>query len=386
MAFTLTPESTFLLGVAVFWAILYGLAYVLHLDKHGLEVKPAYFMYRSKALNSFLDRLAKRWRTFWLVLSNIGLAFSIGLMVFSIYFLANNLLRFIFPIGPVTPVLPAVPVLFIRLYWMPYFFLAVGIIFFTHELTHGIISKVEEIPLLSTGIYAVLVFFGAFVEPDEKEFEKSPLLAKLRMLATSSSVNLLTGLLVILLMGGLFAPPSGVLIHEVTPNGPLVKAYPSIQQWDVIQALNGTPIRTYSEFAEYMEPVNPNVTLIVTILNSDTLRNITIITGSNEKGKGTVGIMYSWASYQPSRIGLGQYININLFWSLFWIYLLGVSVAIFNMLPAFPFDGEKVLYYSLASKVKKRKRELRLALNIFGWGLFVLNGILSFLIFGFIRF
>jgi hypothetical protein len=52
------------------------------------------------------------------------------------------------------------------------------------------------------------------------------------------------------------------------------------------------------------------------------------------------------------------------------------------MLPAFPFDGEKVLYYPLANLMKKHTRELRYALNIIVWGLFVLNVALSFWRFG----
>jgi membrane-associated protease RseP (regulator of RpoE activity) len=71
------------------------------------------------------------------------------------------------------------------------------------------------------------------------------------------------------------------------------------------------------------------------------------------------------AGYLPNRFGLDQYTGVHLYWTLFWICLLGINVAIVNMLPAFPFNGEKMLYYPLASLVKKRKNEIRWALNIF---------------------
>jgi len=387
MAFTLTPELTFLLGVAIFWVILYVLAYVFHLDKHGLDVKPGYFMYRSKALNSFLDRLANKRRTLWTVFSNIGIAFSVGLMGFSIYFFANNLLRFVFPrIGPVSPILPAVPVLFIRLYWMPYFAFAVAVIFLSHELAHGLIARLEGIPVLSTGVAAFLLFFGAFVEPDEKEFEKASLLSRLRMLAAGSSINLVTGLLITLLLTGLFIPsPAGILIQEVVPNGPVDGA--GLRQWDVIKAINGTRLYVNTDYSNYMSNVTPGTTIILTVLhdNKEVAKEVATKPDPSNNSRAIIGYFPSFVPYRQNVLGLDQYSGINLFWTLFWLYLFAVNVAIVNMFPAFPFDGEKVLYYPSASLVKKRKRELRWTLNILAWGVLALNFALSFLLFGFFR-
>jgi len=387
MDFTLTPELAFLFGVAVFWVVLYVLHYIFHLDKHGLDVKPAFFMYKSKALNSFIDRTANKWRNLWLVLSNISLAFSIGLMVLGIiYFLLNNLIRLIFqPVTQPIPLTFLIPVLTIRLYWLPYFFLAVAIVFLSHELAHGIIARLGGIPILSSGILVFLLFPGAFVEHDEKEFEKASLLARLRMLAAGSSTNLVTVLLVVLLITGLFAPSStGVLIQEVAPNGPAGKA--GIQQWDVIKAINGTPIFGVQNYSDYMSKVKPNTTLIVTVLHANQEKNLSIITEEDPSNSSQAVLgPFQALDYHQNTLGLDQYSGIHLFWSLYWIHLLAFSVAVFNMVPFFPFDGERVLYYPLTSLVKKRKRELRWALNICVWGLFILNMALNFLRYGFLR-
>jgi membrane-associated protease RseP (regulator of RpoE activity) len=376
MALTLSPELTFLIGVAVFWVVLYVLAYVFHLEKRGLEVKPAYFMYKSKALNSFIDGLANKGRKLWTVLSNIGVALSIGLMVFSIYYLFSNLLRLVFQPRLAVPVVPAIPVLTISLYWLPYFFLAVGVVILTHELAHGIIARLQNIPVLSTGILAFLVFFGAFVEPDEKEFEKASLTTRLKMLAAGSSTNLVTGLLMFLLLLGLFAPPTGVLVQEVLPNSPFAKA--GFGQWDVIYAVNGQRVIVPANLTNVMRNVKPNTTLLLTVLHNNELINksVTTMASPSNSSQGIIGVLVG-GSYSPSVFRLTQYANIDLFFALYWIFLLSISVAVFNMFPAFPFDGERMLYYPLASLVKKRKQELRQTLNILSWGLFAVNVILS---------
>lgn len=375
MAFSLTPELTFLIGLVIFWAALYLLAKVFHLDKRGLDVRPAYFMYRSMALNSTLDKLAKKKPFLWTVLSNIGVAFSFGLMAFSLYFLISNLLRFA-QIGEVSYVAPVVPGLTLSLYWLPYFFFAVVVVILPHELAHGIVSRLENIPVLSTGIMAVLVFFGAFVEPDEKEFEKASLLARLRMLASGSATNLVTAFLFLILLTSLFAPSNGILIQETVPGGPLDQA--GIGRWDVIQAVNGASIVTYANFSAYMKGVSPGEKLNVTVLNNNEVKYVDITTVAAPENQSRAIIGFSrWTDYRPNKLGLNQYMGVNLYWTVFWTWAIAFSVAVFNMLPLYPFDGERVLYYPLERLVKKRKRELRFALSGFTLGLFALNIILS---------
>ena len=377
MAFTLTPELSFLIGLVVFWVILYILAYVFHLDKYGLDVKPAFLMYKSKALNTSIDKLAKKKPVLWTTLSNIGVAFSVGLMAFSLYFLINNLLRFS-QVGEIGYVAPVIPGLTLSLVWLPFFLVAVVVIVLPHELAHGIMARVENISVLSTGILAVLVFFGAFVEPDEKEFEKASLTARLRMLSAGSATNLVTALLALILLSGLFAAPAGLLIQETVPNGPLENA--GLGRWDVIQAINGTPITTYADFSIYMRSVKAGQNLSLTVLHNNRVEQITITTASapENKSRAIIGLNTGLgASYQPNRLGLDQYAGVNLYWTIFWIYAFAFSLAVFNMLPLYPFDGERVLYYPLERFVKKRKRELRISLSAFTLALFALNIIIS---------
>lgn len=380
------PELWFLLILAIFWIVIYLAGYLFHLDKHGLEVKPAYFMYKSEKLAGFLDKASKKRQFFWKTFSNIGIAFALGLMVFSLYFFASNLLKFIYPVevGGAVPIIPILPVLTVRLYWLPYFFVAIAIAVLAHEFAHGIIARLEKIPVKSAGILMALVFFGGFVEPDEKGFKKVRTLSKLRMLAVGSSTNLITGFLALLLIMSLYAPASGILIYETTANGPIEKE--GLQQWDRIYGIstgmNETIISTAYDLQEFM--IQNNVTPGDVVTLKTNRGDIEITTENGSRGQPIVGLAY-YADYYPSRIPLEYYTSIHLNLTLFWLHLISVSVAVFNMLPLYPFDGERFLYYSLKKIVRKRHREARVLFNVICFGLIAINIALSFIIFGFIR-
>jgi membrane-associated protease RseP (regulator of RpoE activity) len=375
-----TPEFAFLFWLVIFWAALYVLAHVFHLDKRGLEVNFAYLMYKSPSLNSFIDKVAKKKPIVWTVLSYIGLAVGLGLMAYALYFFINNLLLVFTQAGEAAQVAPLIPGLTLSLYWLPYIVFAAVVIVLPHELAHGIIARLEKIPVLSTGIFVLLVFFGAFVEPDEKEFEKARLLARLRVLSAGSSTNLVTALLTMMLLSGLFAPVAGILIHETVPDGPANTV--GLGRWDVIQAINGTSI-TLDNFSGLMSSVKPGENLTLTVLRNNQVQNVTITTvaASENASRAILGLI-RWSGYQPNILRLDQYTGINLYWTIFWTYFVAINIAIVNMFPMFPFDGEKVVYYVLERPVKKHKRELRIVINGFTLGILALSFLFSYLQYG----
>jgi len=336
-------------------------------------------MYKSTWMKNFLDRITKSRQVFWKMLANIGITLAFGMMIFSVYFLANNLVRFFIPVGEASPVVPILPGITIPLYWLPYFFAAATIIILTHELAHGIAARIEKIPIKSAGIMAALVFFGGFVEPDEKKMEKASKSSKLRIIAAGSSTNLATYFFVILLLIGLFAPSSGILIHETREDGPAAVA--GLQKWDVIHAINETPILNMDDFEQYVTA--HNITSGQALVFSTYRGDINITAGTGSSGNVSFGILYS--NYYPLRIlEISPIVTINLYMFLNWLSLIAGSVAIFNMLPLYPFDGDKFVYYLLENVVKKRLREARIFYNIVCFGLIALNIALTFINYGLI--
>jgi len=363
---------TFLLILVAFWTILYVLGRIFHLEKYGLEVGPAYFIYKSGKMKAAVEALAQRWSRLWRTLCNVSLVIAIGLVIYSVYLFVSNILRFFFLGEVATRVSLIIPGITIRLYWIPYFMIAGAVIVVTHEVAHGIAAKLEKIPIESAGVMLALVFTGAFVEQNEKKFEEARTLSKLRMVAVGSATNLVTGLLVFLLWSALFTP-AGIMILETKSGGPLASA--GLGQWDSIYAVNGTRILNDLELYNYMTDNNVSAgdTLIL-----DTNKGTIPINVTEGKWTKALGLTYYW-NYFRCRLELGYFPAIYLHLALTWILLLAFAVAIFNMLPAYPFDGDKIVYYILERVMKKGLREARILITAVCFGLMATSIALSFM-------
>jgi membrane-associated protease RseP (regulator of RpoE activity) len=369
-----TPETTFLLGLLLFWIVVYALSQLLHADKHGFKIFPFFLTYRSEKFKGMIGRISRKNTLLWKTLSNVGIALAFGLMIYSAYFLFSNLLKFFLPAVESVPVVPVIPGVTISLDSLPYFFVAVAIVVLLHEFAHGVSAVAEKVAVKSAGLAVMLAFFGGFVEPEEKSFEKTSRTSKLRILGAGSAVNLATGLLVIILLASLFAPSAGVLVNSTLANGPAARA--GVQRFDVIQAVNNKTIKSLQDLSAYLANVTPGSNLSIEVNN-----HLVTVTTENLSGRAIIGIY--GLDYYPSRLGLNRITTANSYLTLYWTFIAAFSVAVFNMLPAFPFDGEKFLYYSLADHVEEKNRlRLRILINVIFLGLLVSNVILSLWFFG----
>ena len=370
----LTAEDTFLLGLLLFWAILYALGQIFHTDKHGLKISPLFFTYRSERFKSIISRLGEKNRLLWKTLSNIGTALGLGLLVYVTYFLVSNLFKFFYSKTQSVPITPIIPAVTISLDSLPYFFAAVAIVVILHELAHGVTAIAEKVPVKFAGLALMLAFFGGFVEPEQQGFEKASKTSKLRIVSAGSAINLMTGLLVLVLLLSLFSPSAGVLVEGTLANGPLARA--GVNRFNVIYAINATPIESVQSLSNYLSNVTPGAVLILRINN----KNKTITT-ENLNGHALIGLY--GLDYHPLRFDSDHITSANAYLTIYWTFIAAFSVAVFNMLPAFPFDGEKFLFHFFEDHVEKNKRlSLRISINAVFWGLLVANMILSFIHFG----
>jgi len=373
------------------WFTLYIIFRTSGLEKRGVTAKPLYFIYRSTRLNKALERLAKRNKMFWRVSANIGVAFGVGLMILAVYSLARGAFALAFKTPEATPVSVLVPLPGLTISWgnSPYIMVAVVILAVTHELAHGIASLIDDVPLKSAGIFSLLFFSGAFVEIDDQKLEKTGHSTRLRVFAAGSSVNLVAWLLVLILMYS-FIPsispfydtsPSGVLITDLIEGGAAQTA--GIERWDVIYALNGTSIAGYEGLSSYLSSIKPN-SLLVASTNKGTL-TVTTRTHPSNSSRPYLGVSV-FNYYGPKLPIFPVAVPFHLYQLERWMATIMIAVALFNMLPITPFDGDKFLASMLRVFGVKRIKEARSLASMLCLIIIGLNFVLSLWRYGSIEF
>ena len=343
----------YLLVLAAGWLLVYLiLRKVFSREDFGnLKLYPLAFVLRSRKAIDFFDRVVGKFPLFWRVLSNIGVAIGFGLMAFSIYFLASNLGTYLFApqqVGPQNIVVPLIIGVTIRLEHLPFILLALGIVLITHEGMHGLVARLEKIKLKSTGLFLAFIFPGGFVEPDEEEFNKAHPKTKMRVAAAGSFANLVVGLLIVFLMMGLFLPmESGVIVLEVEGNAT------KISVGDVIVGVNGVAVNRETLF----QNITAEDMIVVETMRGDISyrlkKPVNMPMAWILRGIGIKRIDY----YRPMRIGLGDpMVEYNLYRMFWWIQLVALGVAIFNMLPIYFLDGSLFLSSLLEFWIRDEKK------------------------------
>jgi membrane-associated protease RseP (regulator of RpoE activity) len=152
-------------------------------------------------------------------------------------------------IPPILPLVPYLPQLFkvdfLPPFYFTYWIVIIAIVAITHEFAHGIIARLNNIKIKSTGFGFLGPFLAAFVEPDEKQMQKTSKFAQLSVLAAGTFANVLMtilfGIILILFFQASFSP-SGVYFNTYATN---------TIELSSITAVNGLMISEYSKAANY---------------------------------------------------------------------------------------------------------------------------------------
>lgn len=329
--------------LAVFWSIVAILHYLFGLDRYGVELKPYLAVFwRTRRLNRFIDRIAFKYFKFWKVFFTIGAFMAIGELLFTLKFFASNLLASYYG-ESAQLVLPLIPGVTISFSSLPYFLVAVVVVFCLHEFAHGIAARVEGIRLKSIGIMFVVLIFGGFAELVDEDVSRAKIKSKLRLLAAGSMANLLCGIVFTVfityfsfVISPFFSGPEGVLIVSVVDGSPADRA--GLVVGDVILSINGTRVTSTYSFVRFMYNTPANSTLIVSLLRGD----VVVYSSFHPLNSSIAFLGVRSFNYYAPRFLTGFLTPMSA-WHIYnvfmWIELLSVSAALINMLPIPFFDG-----------------------------------------------
>jgi len=377
----LDPYIPLLFYLAI-WVVIYALAALLKADKHGIIAKPYYLMLKTVAFNSWLERIGGRFRRGWLAFFDIGAAMGIGLVVFVIYSFINNavgLFRHSSSAGPTYLIIP-LPGLTIGWDIFPYILLAIAVLLIPHEVAHGIASVLDKVPLKSSGVFMAVFLPGGFVEIDEENLAKRKARTKLRVFAAGSFTNVATWALVLVLLVALYQPaPTGVLVTGFTNGSPARTA--GLPQWSIITQVNNSATPDVQHLGSYLGSLTPGTN--VTVHFSNPSQTLKVTTGKSDTNSSRAILGVQTANYVPLRYQFLPVVSsYQLLTAFGWMQLILLGVALVNMLPLFPFDGDRYLDTLLGVLGLKNTKNIRTVASIISLGLLGSNIILSYILFG----
>jgi membrane-associated protease RseP (regulator of RpoE activity) len=111
-------------------------------------------------------------------------------------------------------------------------------------------------------------------------------------------------------------------------------------------------------------------------------------TDQNNSTRAIIGIgdLTEDVQYNPKLPFLSSDFPNILLHAEFWLSIVLVSVALINMLPMYPFDGDKFLEAVLNVFGIRKTKQIRTVANAAAYSLLILNIGLSLLRFGFLRY
>jgi len=232
---------------------------------------------------------------------------------------------------------------------------ALAVLLVVHEVSHGILARVGNVKLKSSGIVLFGILpMGAFIDPEEKELQKKERTIQYRVLVAGSTGNFVVAVFGFALLAVFLSVQGNFQDDIVRISG--IYAQPALGNLTVGSTLlevNGVKLHGIAQYYNISANWQPNQT--VALLTSNGARTITT------NGEGKLGFFLE----QPYRAGflwLGPLYNI-----IALVFVLNFLVGSVNLLPLPMFDGHRIV--SLAVNDEKKMGYLTALIIV----LFLLN-------------
>ncbi|MFL6503313.1 MAG: M50 family metallopeptidase [Nitrososphaera sp.] len=272
-----------------------------------------------------------------------------------------------------------------------------------HEAGHGIVARVHNIKVDSTGIVLFLgIPIGAFVNIERDELNRASLKQKSSVLTAGPLNNMILAAACLIAMYFVIstltplppnpnAPQFGVMVISV--NGGSLAESIGIEDGSVIQYVAGQQIVSLDDLSQNLRSNLGNTVEITWINNAgETVSRQVTLPPAVEPGKGTLGVSVTVLSQDPQEVlntyknqfgqnplalllpptfqqGFVPFSDLNapkytssVFGNdfapvanmLFWLWFINFNVGIFNALPLGPLDGGQLYGALIESKAKSK--------------------------------
>lgn len=299
---------------------------MFNLESKGVTaIPPLLFMVRTKKFLHLMDTLSEKAKTFWNGYATAGVFVSVVGIPVSVGFFAWNAYKVLSAPKEATPVIPVIPGVTIKLTWG--LIIAIVIIFFAHEFSHGIVARREGISLKSTGLLLLVVIPGAFVEPDEEEIKEASPLSRVKVYSAGSMANFVVAFVFLILLWSIPITTDGILVYETIPETPADEA---LLEGVVIYQINRVDVLTYETFSHELDQYTAGET--IELQTSKGTIQLTLMEHPDKPGQGYMGIL-------PLQ-HVKHFFIIDVFT---WVFTLNLSIALFNLFPiSSVLDGGKI--------------------------------------------
>lgn len=388
-----------LLVIILVWIIILQLDQIYDLESFGAEVSPGMLLWRTRRGVGLLDRIANISKKGWKIFGFVGVGIGIVLMGSIFTTLATNLVPIISSIwatgdgGGSIRAMPIVPGITIPLLSG---LIALISVILVHESAHGITARRAGISIKSAGLGLFTFLPLAFVEPDEDEMEKASLLDKLQVFGAGSFANILFGFLCLAVLLAFVVPLPGVYTLAVGENTPAENKLQVGMRLTSIGYIGSQTNEIYesSDLSNFMDNTKLGENIIIRTDNGSfhiTLDN------HEEENKGYIGI-YTDQSEPRRKIAGNIATSLFLFWKspslggginhysydfqvpesllviLLLIFGLNLGVGLFNLLPALPLDGGRMLFASIKKVCSHRRaRYISLSVSVITFSIVIIN-------------
>lgn len=250
---------------------------------------------------------------------------------------------------------------------------ALFVVVLLHEAGHGIVAKAHGVKIRNTGIVFFGPLIGAFVDPDEKQIEKSSDVVKYSIFAAGPFANFLTALVALLLLFAVFNPltammvsPTGFTFNDVQDGMPADLA--GIVPGATYDLLNNVSVSSADELINSLSTMGPNESILIG--NSTHSLNLITAPHPDDSSKAYIGVL-GVNTDQEVKSGVAVWIFTLVNWVrefFFWIFVLSIGLGAFNLLPLGPVDGGQMIRLALEkTKGEKKGRMIwgKLALILF---------------------